>query len=492
MASDNHSSPEPSSTASSPAAGYKTKHSGVTQAIRSKLAFTDESKWKRFSARRLELIDGLALSSKKASEQDEQISRVANTLREEYGFPVETLGDFDKLVRAAIQSVRRNRKRQPKGKKHIKEEPPVEATAKRLRSDVAEPANYQSYPAPGTVDNAPGTIDNTPGALNFAPANIANIAGTGEETRMSIPSLVTPSPPPPPPTANGINSERLLPPMANLTLNGFQENQLLLAAERLLSFIGPKATGGARPPESEASQPSSRNMAYLGESIIHTSAAYAVERRFVAHHDRMDLVREALLSPALMNAILQMASVSTLAYLKLILANCSRLYGFDATITSLSNFYYELLSTDANVDVTNPLALVPMVPAKFPGIKDLLAKPLPPKSYAPVVLQATVVPVTLQFMTRSLNFTYSPHNNNTPPTLAELIENSKSAFQLGADKTVQIRNASTGHALETDAEIADLFLQGAPVTLEVAVFTQHQLPSLSQLTRAASKFQPLT
>ncbi|KAK9480369.1 transcription factor Vhr1-domain-containing protein [Lipomyces japonicus] len=94
--------------------------SGVTQTIRSKLHFTDEGQWKKFSARRLELIDSMALSSKKASEQDDVIIAVADTLREEYGFAPHTLPDFDKLVRAAVQSVRRNRKRLPKGKARSK------------------------------------------------------------------------------------------------------------------------------------------------------------------------------------------------------------------------------------------------------------------------------------------------------------------------------------------------------------------------------------
>ncbi|KAK9239313.1 transcription factor Vhr1-domain-containing protein [Lipomyces kononenkoae] len=97
-----------------------TRISGVTQTIRQKLQFTDEGQWKKFSARRLELIDSMSLSTKKASEQDDVIIAVADTLREEYGFPPQTLPDFDKLVRAAVQSVRRNRKRLPKSKARSK------------------------------------------------------------------------------------------------------------------------------------------------------------------------------------------------------------------------------------------------------------------------------------------------------------------------------------------------------------------------------------
>ncbi|CAI5755651.1 unnamed protein product [Candida verbasci] len=90
------------------------KKIGVTHAIREKLNFKDERLWKRFSARRLELIDTLDLSLKKASEQDNEIKRVAETLRNEFGYDLSYSQDFDKLVRAAIQSVRRNRKRSSK------------------------------------------------------------------------------------------------------------------------------------------------------------------------------------------------------------------------------------------------------------------------------------------------------------------------------------------------------------------------------------------
>lgn len=95
---------------------YHSKGAGMTQLIRQKLNFTNESLWKRFSARRLELIDSRFLSEKKASEQDESIKEVSNLLRTEFGYPEDNILDFEKLVRAGIQSVRRNRKRIPKSK----------------------------------------------------------------------------------------------------------------------------------------------------------------------------------------------------------------------------------------------------------------------------------------------------------------------------------------------------------------------------------------
>ena len=87
---------------------------GTTSVIRKKLNFTDEALWKQFSSRRLQLVESLSLSSKKASEQDEEIKVCANTLMTEFHFADSSLPEFDKLVRLAIQSVRRNKKRSEK------------------------------------------------------------------------------------------------------------------------------------------------------------------------------------------------------------------------------------------------------------------------------------------------------------------------------------------------------------------------------------------
>lgn len=87
---------------------------GTTHKIRQQLNFTDEKRWKQFSSRRLELIDKFGLSERKASEQDDNIRQIANMLREEFNYPITAINEFEKLVTAAVQSVRRNRKRSKK------------------------------------------------------------------------------------------------------------------------------------------------------------------------------------------------------------------------------------------------------------------------------------------------------------------------------------------------------------------------------------------
>ncbi|ODV83374.1 hypothetical protein CANARDRAFT_188700, partial [[Candida] arabinofermentans NRRL YB-2248] len=92
----------------------KNSVNGTTSLIRKKLDFNDEIQWKRFSSRRLQLVETLSLSSKKASEQDNEIRICAKTLMHEFKFKDSTLPEFDKLVRMAIQSARRNKKRSQK------------------------------------------------------------------------------------------------------------------------------------------------------------------------------------------------------------------------------------------------------------------------------------------------------------------------------------------------------------------------------------------
>lgn len=92
--------------------------SGVTTKIREKLNFHDEELWKKFSSRRLKLIESNKLYYKKASDQDEEVKKIALILSSEFSLNHDHIDDVDKLVRAAIQSIRRNRKRSCKNSKN--------------------------------------------------------------------------------------------------------------------------------------------------------------------------------------------------------------------------------------------------------------------------------------------------------------------------------------------------------------------------------------
>ncbi|KAK9462384.1 transcription factor Vhr1-domain-containing protein [Lipomyces oligophaga] len=161
--------------------------SGVTQIIRQKLQFTNEGQWKKFSARRLELIDSMSLSSRKASEQEDVIIAVADTLREEYGFPPVALPDFDKLVRAAVQSVRRNRKRLPKSKAKLVSK---KESASPSPSAASTPAHSPS--AAHAVPISAGSVSSVNSDLGFDSTSVKL------EPIVTLPSIRTTMPSPQP------------------------------------------------------------------------------------------------------------------------------------------------------------------------------------------------------------------------------------------------------------------------------------------------------
>lgn len=83
----------------------------TTLSLRNRLGFNEVTLWKQFCARRLHLIHTLSLNLRKASEQEEQVRVLAAELCAEYGYGPYAQSDFEKLLIAGIQSVRRNQKR---------------------------------------------------------------------------------------------------------------------------------------------------------------------------------------------------------------------------------------------------------------------------------------------------------------------------------------------------------------------------------------------
>ncbi|QGN18163.1 transcription factor VHR1 [Kluyveromyces marxianus] len=129
------------------------KPSGTTHRIREQLNFSDDKKWKQFSSRRLELIDKFNLSERKASEQDENIRQIANILRTEFGYPTTTSSEFEKLVTAAVQSVRRNRKRSTKTRSRRSEMSSATSDEDSLISRTTSPLGSSSQNAPSMVSS---------------------------------------------------------------------------------------------------------------------------------------------------------------------------------------------------------------------------------------------------------------------------------------------------------------------------------------------------
>ena len=314
------------------------EHLGFTQSIRQRLKFTDEYKWKRFSARRLELIDNLALSNRKASEQDDKIYMVANTLREEYGFPIEALPDFDNLVRAGIQSVRRNRKRVSKKDQNNQQEQQQEQQQQQQQQRQQQQQDSSS--------NDSDKQSNKRRRSSF------------QNERISISSLLDS------PTSDDRTSssgDQLGPPMNRLSINNTKYcNHLIKALTHLSSFISKlNAIQGTM---NYPALPNSENNRFIGESVINLAAGYAIQRlpdnnndnNNNSHYNNINAATEAsrrssLLSTEVLDSLLawlknNSITITDAQNFKTILANCSRAFGFEVLNHSLSNIYYELIN----------------------------------------------------------------------------------------------------------------------------------------------------
>ena len=89
----------------------KKQYNISTKTIRKELGFDDDETWKQFSTRRHQLIETFKLGDEKASDQNGNISQVANILRTEFHYPLSRAVYFEKLVIAGIQCTRRNKQR---------------------------------------------------------------------------------------------------------------------------------------------------------------------------------------------------------------------------------------------------------------------------------------------------------------------------------------------------------------------------------------------
>lgn len=501
--------------------GASQKTSGMTQTIRHKLNFVDESLWKKFSARRLELIDIMALSEKKASEQDDDITGVADRLRCEYGYPSDTLADFERLVRAGIQSVRRNRKRIPKSRGHTAQpdytpkHKPRSSTAQQPRlqdedmdTDAQSPTDRFSSPVDSSLSIAPHNDDrNLPQRADTEMAD----SGPEEPTfrdRISISALVSPSAPPVELTRRGEsyspNSLQSVPsPDRHVTPTSYMHRKPLhagvtngsrsvpvsesftTALEQLVSLV-------EQLPHASTYNQESSNLEYLGFSVLHTAATLAVQKnRIPPNKDISQFVNTVLLS----NKVLQSVSSALPALhffsseqqhvenIKLKVAACATSFGFDLIIRTLCTVLTEMMNAGHLAD-GQPFDFfgsrsIPArdknssIPAPGPNSRSDLPPAVRMPSPVPSSVASSsggtsvcgvsaaaprIIPVTLRFFSQKLDFTYAP-GTSTPPTIPEILDNGKNAFHiLGDNKVIKIRNLNLGgKVIETDGELAEVF-----------------------------------
>ncbi|ODV78178.1 Vhr1-domain-containing protein, partial [Suhomyces tanzawaensis NRRL Y-17324] len=460
----------------------ESKRMGVTNAIRNKLNFLDERLWKRFSARRLELIDTLDLSSRKASEQDADIKMVAEALRVEFGYNEDFELDFDKLVRAAVQSVRRNRKRSSKTK-HEDEEPPKRH--KPGPEQLPEPKG-----SPKTVVDATKGGDTTT-HRNFL-AEISKIDSDGNDeiydlnysrtkhfstedrAKAAIDSMIRPR----------LQAPPQLPPL-----------QLLATASEIPDATGAKTTLINHIERSksclESVSKKSENIQALGRSIMSSSIAYVFEKSFENVNEvsieylRNKLNHEVFLARFFREldpeATTQVSDEIAVISLYTLLGGCVKDFGFEVVMFPLCELLYVLVLRDYPLIAKNSTAfrsadyLRPHGESVYGGNNSLsslaaVATDIQMREQRPggAKMTSAMKQVLLKFLSSVLEFSYGT-NNLAPPRLMELLENARSAFKLTSanDSILGVRNIKDGLIVRTDLDLERIFKHQEKIELEI-------------------------
>lgn len=500
----------------------------MTQAIRLKLQFNDEARWKKFSARRLELIDDLGLSTKKASEQEDRIAFVADSLREEYGFPRDTLGDFDKLVRAGIQSVRRNRKRSrnrtadddgPNNKKRnlgggtLGRDSPSTGTI--VRSESQSPQNetrmsqlsvvHTSESEAEKSSNLRGSVTPVTGIVASAGTN-TNVSTTDKSPAGALAGSVGFGS-----SANNGSGDggATLPSINFITSVPKNCDHFTMAVERLAGFVAKTSLLTAN-----------GNTEFMGASVLNAAAAHAVDRICslgTIKYTSPSSLRDCMLGYTVTSALVRSLGLVTLASLNLALATCSREYGFDVIILSLSNIYWEMINLEPYLDFGKMTSFKQVASAFYKagsyrtaeGAGNLTSESAPSPSSKLSSLNRTPSrskPVAVKFADQSLQFTYtapldplsSSGTDNSPPTLAELLDNCRTAFGIAPSQVVYVvasrnregdnekrDNEREHNLIVSDEDLARIFLTYPQVDLELSL-----LPPANRNVSRPSPGQP--
>lgn len=474
------------------------KKLGVTHSIREKLNFQDERLWKRFLARRLELIDTLDLSSKKASEQEDEIRKVAEILRLEFKFDVQFFEDFDKLVRAAVQSVRRNRKRSTKLKRN--------GASKRQRvssegsSDVKQET---TTPEPNGHDSdrflSEITRLNTDGNDEVYDMNYSRTKAitNHDQSRAAIGSIIQP-------LLSKFESRPhlgvMLPPLPSIPTSCLSqaENEKELQAIRIALLLLMKRS---RLCLESTTKTRNEFLRGLGQNSIGAIAALMFEKSFInLNQTSIDyLLEKLLLHPFLaqfyrslepdshVNKSLDDETASLT--LQTLVGCCIKDFGFDRILYPLGEAFYR------SILLEYPLVLNSSKPFLRTEIENSQQTPDPEISQsgnfsltnlaavatelrsharASSELDSDKKLVVLRFLSSSLEFTY-PTRNSAPPRFVEIMENATQAFKLNGTQIYGLRNCKTGAYVSSDFDLENIF--GKEDNIELEIFPQ-RIPSI--------------
>lgn len=476
---------------------------GVTHYIRTKLNFYDDTLWKRFSARRLELIDALDLSCRKASEQESEIKRVAETLRLEFNYGPEYIQDFDRLVRAAIQSVRRNRKRS------LKQTNNSQKKKSKPTSSVAVPEFHES-PSPeqvlANIVTPSYSTDEDASSLRFV-SEIARLQSDSQDdmdgynrsrrftlhdkSRAVIDSIIQPK--------QVKMHPRILPPLTTRNSN-FRGNSTYAA---LLEFIERSKTCA----ESTVAQDS--NLENLGRNAIQCCVSYIFETSLSdISRASVEYLNTRMTSPLFLATLyrdldpLQGSCDDEVAVISLytLIGGCIKDFGFGQVMMVLSDCLHSAvvhsypLLTKKPGQTSGTITPVLSTAAGSTTHLDSLAtiatnlqddrkRSSPPTNDDKINKKA----VTLRYMNSVLAFSY-PATTSSVPRLIELLDNGRTAFHithLGDTRVLGLRNMRDGKIINSDSMLEVIFKKDERIELELYIQDSKKVP-ISELTSTVS------
>ncbi|KAK6197909.1 transcription factor Vhr1-domain-containing protein [Scheffersomyces amazonensis] len=439
--------------------GDNPKKLGVTHSIREKLHFQDDRLWKRFSARRLELIDTLDLCSKKASEQEEEIKKVAQALRLEFNYQSEYEQEFDKLVRAAVQSVRRNRKRSSKSKKgydfkRIKVEDQHES-----EEDDNETVSDNTYRKKFISEISRLNSDSNDDVYDMNYSRTKNFS-SDDKAKAAIDSMIKPRIQSSHPSSNHIQT---------LDANA--------AKGIIINHIERSKTC------SESVSKKSENLQVLGKLIISTCISYIFEKSFEnVNETSIEYLRNKLSGDLYLarffrdldpNTITSVSDEVAIISLYTLLGGVIKDFGFENIMFPLCEIIYVSILQEY------PLIAKNSVPFKY---SDYLNKSNDSNSLNSLATIATemqqeqqhqqqLLMILLRFINQTLEFTFSSRNS-APPRFIEIIENARQAFNLKHDVILGIKNSKSGIIIQNDFDLERLFKMSSEQHIELEIFTQ--------------------
>lgn len=491
---------------------------GTTQKIREQLNFSDEKKWKRFSGRRLELIDKFGLSERKASEQDENIRQIATILRTEFGYPLSSGSEFEKLVTAAVQSVRRNRKRSKKrgpgspsglpSPNHttvsaseddavvgvsrtnspsslVPQAAPAHVILPAIQPKVARPSPVAKIPV---VQSQQRYDDIVKGIIADMVNCVVPLAEQSQRDQSNGPNLTD--------FALSSNNQSLLSlglhskdgSGSNASANNtdipfFLREKLLLQIQRSGTCSKVACVPGSADLFS--------NLEILGEMCIKSSIAFVIERFFSSlmpssmeyitsktySEESLSLLSTKLFGPATKRNLNQLPHTQVqVKLLNLVMGAVVKDFGFDPCLYPLSEVIHHLVMNQYPLLYNSSNSSAP---------KNQRTAVLSSLSMKPQAANQDVnKKVLLKFKNREQLFTFHLLSNG-PPTVSEILENSQSLFKI-ISKSKSLALYHEDEIIHDDMQLAKLFnsLSEDHIVLEVKE-GDSQLDGLNILSAAS-------